>query len=259
MAIVAAAGDYDTATSGPVDFNITPATTTASLTANQSSSFYGTSLTFTATISASGSVANVPTGLVTFWDGSAVLATEMLDGSGVAAFTTSLLSVGDNVITAVYAGDKNFSGTSSNTLTQLVSLATMTWSGGGADAKWSTAANWAGDVAPLAGDNLVFPVAAANFDNINDYPSGTQFGSITVFGTGYIFHNGISSTTNVQVPTGTMTVDSIVADTLTIGTQTLTWNGGGTDNNWSTAANWLGGVAPLPGDNLVFPAGAVNR
>jgi autotransporter-associated beta strand protein len=34
-----------------------------------------------------------------------------------------------------------------------------------------------------------------------------------------------------------------------------TWDGGGTDNNWTTAANWVGDVAPQPGDDLVFPDG----
>lgn len=32
---------------------------------------------------------------------------------------------------------------------------------------------------------------------------------------------------------------------------TLTWTGGGTDNNWSTGANW-GGTPPATGDNLIF-------
>ncbi|HEY9248979.1 MAG TPA: PEP-CTERM sorting domain-containing protein [Rariglobus sp.] len=33
---------------------------------------------------------------------------------------------------------------------------------------------------------------------------------------------------------------------------TLTWNGGGSDGNWSTAANWNSGLAPVSGDSLVF-------
>jgi hypothetical protein len=32
---------------------------------------------------------------------------------------------------------------------------------------------------------------------------------------------------------------------------TFTWNGGGADNNWTTAANW-GGTAPVADDLLVF-------
>src|SRR5213083_3032951 len=37
-----------------------------------------------------------------------------------------------------------------------------------------------------------------------------------------------------------------------------TWDGGGLDNNWMTAANWVGDVAPQPGANLIFPAGAAQ-
>jgi autotransporter-associated beta strand protein len=37
-----------------------------------------------------------------------------------------------------------------------------------------------------------------------------------------------------------------------------TWDGGGTDNHWITAANWVGDVAPQPGDDLVFPSGAAQ-
>jgi uncharacterized delta-60 repeat protein len=36
---------------------------------------------------------------------------------------------------------------------------------------------------------------------------------------------------------------------------TRTWDGGGADNNWTTAANWEGDVVPVPGDDLIFPAG----
>jgi Zn-dependent metalloprotease len=35
---------------------------------------------------------------------------------------------------------------------------------------------------------------------------------------------------------------------------TRTWDGGGADSNWTTAANWADDAAPLPADNLVFPA-----
>src|SRR5262249_13569156 len=37
------------------------------------------------------------------------------------------------------------------------------------------------------------------------------------------------------------------------------WDGGGADNNWTTAANWLGDVAPHPGDDLYFPFGAARQ
>ncbi|HOX57254.1 MAG TPA: hypothetical protein P5205_11465 [Candidatus Paceibacterota bacterium] len=37
-----------------------------------------------------------------------------------------------------------------------------------------------------------------------------------------------------------------------------TWDGGGTNNNWTTATNWVGDVAPAPGDDLVFAPGAAR-
>jgi fibronectin-binding autotransporter adhesin len=36
------------------------------------------------------------------------------------------------------------------------------------------------------------------------------------------------------------------------------WNGGGADNNWMTPQNWVGDVAPVAGDVLEFPAGALQ-
>src|SRR5262249_13399613 len=40
---------------------------------------------------------------------------------------------------------------------------------------------------------------------------------------------------------------------------TRIWDGGsGVDSNWLTAANWLGDLTPLPGDDLIFPSGAAR-
>ena len=37
-----------------------------------------------------------------------------------------------------------------------------------------------------------------------------------------------------------------------------TWDGGGTNGFWTTPANWVGDVAPNPGDSLTFPAAAAR-
>ncbi len=39
----------------------------------------------------------------------------------------------------------------------------------------------------------------------------------------------------------------------------FTWNGAGADNNWTTGGNWVGGVAPGVGDNLIFGAAGAAR
>jgi autotransporter-associated beta strand protein len=57
-------------------------------------------------------------------------------------------------------------------------LATVTWDGGGANNNWTTAANWVGDVAPSAGDDLVF-TGNVRTTNVNNFSAGTTFNSIT--------------------------------------------------------------------------------
>ena len=65
-----------------------------------------------------------------------------------------------------------------------VAATVRTWTGGGADNNWTTAANWGG-TAPVAGDDLVFPGGAARLSNTNNYAAATAFNSITISGTGY--------------------------------------------------------------------------
>jgi len=60
-----------------------------------------------------------PTGSVTFFDAGSTLGTGTLSG-GVATFSTSTLSVMTHALTALYAGDANFNGSTSNTLSQVV-------------------------------------------------------------------------------------------------------------------------------------------
>ena len=97
---------------------------------------------------------------------------------------------------------------------------TYTWDGGSTvDSNWSTAANWVGDLAPAAGDSLVFPAGAARLDNVNDYPAGTVFGSIDISGSGYKIVNGGNTTpTSITVESDVqLEADAIVTGTLTLG------------------------------------------
>jgi fibronectin-binding autotransporter adhesin len=60
--------------------------------------------------------------------------------------------------------------------------ATRTWDGGGGDNNMMTAANWTGDVAPSAGDDLVFPANVTDRTVVNDFTAATSFNSITFSG-----------------------------------------------------------------------------
>jgi hypothetical protein len=79
-------------------------------------------------VAAAGSVA-APTGVVTFLDGSIVLGTKTLVGSGVASFSTSALSSGVHAITASYAGDANSVASVSAVLTETVNGAVTAGTG----------------------------------------------------------------------------------------------------------------------------------
>src|SRR5262245_26054537 len=61
-----------------------------------------------------------------------------------------------------------------------IAPAVATWDAGGADNNWTNAANWVGDVAPQAGDDLVFPAGAVRLVSANDFPTGTAFRSIAI-------------------------------------------------------------------------------
>jgi autotransporter-associated beta strand protein len=64
-------------------------------------------------------------------------------------------------------------------------LATSLWTGAGLNNNWSTAANWAANVAPSPGDDLVFLSGASRLSSTNDFAPGTDFNSITFAGGGY--------------------------------------------------------------------------
>jgi hypothetical protein len=68
----------------------------------------GQPVTFTASVTALPPGLATPTGMVTFAEGTTVLAQVPLDGSGAAAFTTSGLAAGNHSIAAVYASDTLF-------------------------------------------------------------------------------------------------------------------------------------------------------
>ena len=105
--------------------SVTTATSSTGLTAPASAA-YGGSVTLTATVT-SGS--GTPTGMVTFASGSTPLGSVALS-SGVAVLNTTALPAGTDSVTAVYAGDTNFAGSSASPSNITVSAAsqTITWS-----------------------------------------------------------------------------------------------------------------------------------
>jgi len=90
-------------------------TTTVSSSANPS--VFSQPVTFTAAVTSSG---GVPTGTVTFKDGSTTLGTSALDGAGHATLSTSTLTAASHSITATYNGSSSFNPSTSSALSQVV-------------------------------------------------------------------------------------------------------------------------------------------
>ncbi|HET6930495.1 MAG TPA: Ig-like domain repeat protein [Candidatus Acidoferrum sp.] len=89
---------------------------TTTVTSSANPSVLGQSVTFTATVSAVAPGVGTPSGTVTFLDNGSPVGSGSLNGSGVATFSTSALSLGNHPITTSYGGDSNFNG-STGTLT----------------------------------------------------------------------------------------------------------------------------------------------
>jgi len=99
-----------------------PAATTTTLAASQSASVFNEPASFTATVSSSfGTPANGES--VYFTNGATQLGSALLSG-GTASFTTTALPVGTDSVTASYAGDSNFAGSTSTAVSQKVGKAT---------------------------------------------------------------------------------------------------------------------------------------
>jgi subtilase family serine protease/sugar lactone lactonase YvrE len=97
------------------------ATPTLSVTSSSNPSTYGSSVTFTATISSG------PTGMVTFYDSGTAIGTGSISGT-TATFTSSTLAAGVHSITAGWAGNTNYGPVTSAAITQTVNAATPTLS-----------------------------------------------------------------------------------------------------------------------------------
>jgi autotransporter-associated beta strand protein len=141
-------------------------------------------------------------------------------------------------------------------LTPAPALATQkVWSGLGGDANWNTPGNWQGGVAPVGGEDLVFPAVASQLTNNNNLPPNTSFPTITISGSGYTLNgnalqlgnfiiggqltanhpSGTTSTVNLPVTGGGTTVIDVTnaGATLVFGNDlnsadTMSKNGAGT-------------------------------
>jgi hypothetical protein len=105
--------------------NVRAVPTTTALASSGSPSTLGNNVTFTATVQTNGVTASNAGGTLVFKAGAVGLGTAPVTG-GVASLTTSAVPFGTNLVTAVYVGDANHLGSSSEAVTQVVQGPTAT-------------------------------------------------------------------------------------------------------------------------------------
>ena len=147
---------------------LSPSTT--AIASSQNPALVGSSVTFTATVSGGG---GTPTGTVSFFDGSTNLGAGTLNGSDMATFGASGLSLGGSPhsITAAYSGDTVFAASTSAVLSEVIASSTNNTNGinltNGLVAYYPLALNgndaWAGNNLTLVGA----PIFSSNAINWN--------------------------------------------------------------------------------------------
>jgi hypothetical protein len=114
-------GNYLPSTSASLIQTVNKAASRTVVTTSGSPATRGTTVVFTATVTAVAPGAGTPTGTVQFRiDGVNAGAPASLNSSGQAAFATSTMSVGRHTVSAVYTGDGSFNASTSGTITQRI-------------------------------------------------------------------------------------------------------------------------------------------
>jgi len=180
--------------------------TVTCLTSTPNPSTFSQPVMFTAKITGQG---GIPTGTVTFYDGKNSIGSGKLSG-GSASISVSTLIVGSHNITAVYSGDGNFVGSTSNLVVQKVRSKTTTY--------WPSKPN------PCNyGKTCTFTAQI----EIQSHGIGVPTGTVT-------FCDGNETLGTVSLSTGGQAKFSI--SSLSRGTHTITAVYGG-DDNCNTSSN----------------------
>jgi RHS repeat-associated protein len=116
--------NFGTSTSSSLTQTVQQAGTSLVVASSANPAVFGQAVTFTATLTVNSPGAGSPTGTISFLDGTASLGTVTLGSGGQAVLSLPGLPVGSHTITAVYAGNGYFLGTTSAVLAQSVNPAT---------------------------------------------------------------------------------------------------------------------------------------
>ena len=200
-----------------------PAALTASTTTLSPSTTtptYGTSVTFTATVTGSG---GTPTGTVTFYDGGTSLGTGTLS-SGSTTFTTSTLGVGSHSITADYGGDGSFNTSTSSAHTVTVSAASLTITADANSKNYGTAITLSNTAFTSSGLQNGQTIGSVTLTASGGTAASAAAGTYTITPSAATGGTFTASNYSITYDTGTLTVDKVTL-TITAAANSKTYDG----------------------------------
>ncbi len=234
-AVYGGSSTFAGSTSPAVAVTVNPQTlpaTTSVLAASTMTITSGTNVMFTDTVTAS---SGTPTGTVTFMNGTTNLGSATLNASGVASFPTTALPVGSDSVTAVYSGDTNFSGSTSNAVVVTVSGVTPSFAIGAnptsATVKAGSSTTTTITVTPAGGFNSQVSFAC----------SSQPVGPTCTFSPATATPNGAPATTTLTI------------GTTQVGALTMPWRQGSQSGGAATVAVLAAGALWLFGRKKKVP------
>jgi hypothetical protein len=172
-----------------------PATTATTLTASAATIAAGSSVTFTAHVTPTGS--GTPTGTVTFLNGTTSLGTGTLNAGGQATYSTSSLAAGSYSVAATYGGDTTFAASTS-------SAVALTVTGAGAGSDFTVAAS-VGKLTIAAGKSGTDTISVTPMNGFNQATSfscsGLPSGAACSFSPATVTPNGAAASSTMTITT----------------------------------------------------------
>ncbi|WP_055553018.1 Ig-like domain-containing protein [Streptomyces sp. NBRC 110028] len=195
--------------SASVPITVNQASTTTTLTSAPNPSTPGQNVTFTATVTAVPPATGTPTGTVTFAISGGPTLTGTLNASGQATVSTSALTAGPHTVTATYGGDGCFTGSTSPTITQVVSMVST----------GTTVTATPATIRLRFNGMLIIPTLSATLRDASNNPvpgqtltfvANTAVGPVAL-GSAVTDASGTATRSNVTVPSSVLTASTYTA------------------------------------------------
>ncbi len=202
--------NYSPSTSTASTVTVGQAATSTALSAAPNPGGQGQAVTLTAKVSVTSPGSGSPTGTVEFFNGSTSLGTGTLSSTGIATLQTPLLPLGTNSLTAKYAGDTNFTTSTSPAFTETILTSTTT--------TLTTSAT-----SVVYGQSVTLTAKVISNGTSSNTPTGTVqfFSGTNLLGSGTISGNTATLQTTA-IPVGTNSITAVYQGDPNFATSTST-------------------------------------